>query len=117
MSYEGFEEHICAKGHQFDTSPSAWFDDYDAPKCPYCFSPTKFCNSVDQTNGPSQGEIDEEGWKSILITPEVSQKCNLGHFHVLSQAVYRIPTKEEMEQYRMYFDEETGDLLTNEDPK
>jgi hypothetical protein len=47
MSYEGFEEYLCKKGHYFtqdcmDDSPS---------DCPYCFSPAVHYHAVDCTNG------------------------------------------------------------------
>lgn len=52
MSYEGYEELLCAKGHHhehdcYDTRPLA---------CPHCGSPWTHQHAVDETNG-----FQEEG--------------------------------------------------------
>ena len=106
MSYEGYEEHICKNGHYFTSDPF-YFD--DVPNCPYCKVPAAWTNSVDQTNYYSQGEIGEEVLaKHFLVEPEVVETCNLGYMHTIKQAVYRIPTHEEVQPLRKYYDEETG---------
>jgi len=108
MSFEGYYEAICNNGHRY-TFDCYEIEDYldENPKCD-CGSHCVFCNMVDTTNGPADGKISEEGWKSILISPEESQTCNLGHIHVTSRAVYGIPTKKEMEKFRVYYDDEYG---------
>ena len=57
MSYEGYSEYICEKGHYLS------YDAYeDSPEsCPICKFKMKYTHSVDQTNGYGENEkyIDE----------------------------------------------------------
>lgn len=52
MSYEGFVEFICEKGHY------STYDAYeeDSDKCRHCGSKMKYRHSVDQTNGYGENE-------------------------------------------------------------
>lgn len=54
MSYEGYVEKLCEKGHLSS------FDVYEgeAETCPRCGTPWAFTHSVDQTNGI---EEDDDG--------------------------------------------------------
>lgn len=104
MSYEGFEQHICANGHHFNTGPTYSFDDDDKPICLICNAKSIFCNCVDDTNCENLGVILEKDWKKLLLTPEESKICNLGHLHVVKEATYRVPSKEELEKLRSYHD-------------
>ena len=105
MSYEGFEQHLCKNGHYYCCEPSGYY--CDTTNCPDCGEESAFCNSVDQTNGPSQGElIFPNDFEQLKIKGAVIETCiHCGHTKVISQNVYRIPTKEEMEPYRHYYDE------------
>lgn len=51
MSYEGYEEFICEKGH-YHTS-DALYESYveQTKNCPQCGGKMEWWNSVDQTNG------------------------------------------------------------------
>lgn len=106
MSYEGYEQHICKNGHYYVSEPSGYYS--DTPACPYCDAESAFCNSVDQTNGPSQGKLNyPEDFMHLLLAPAVADTCeHCGHTKLISETVYRIPTSEEMKPYRHYFDEE-----------
>ena len=89
MSYEGYEQHICAKGHRFDTDCGHMFD-HREDKC-HCGAKSVFCNSVDDTNCISFGIIPESEWEKLQLTPAKQQTCNLGHVHVVEEATYRVP--------------------------
>lgn len=52
MSYEGFYEWLCAKGHY--TATDAYQDDPE--KCPRCSANIVWRHSVDQTNGEIEGD-------------------------------------------------------------
>lgn len=55
MSYEGYTEFLCDRGHYF------CFDVYnmpETPKCVVCTENVRFCHSVDVTNGYDESHID-----------------------------------------------------------
>jgi len=47
MSYEGYSEYLCEKGHYFNCDIYA----DERKKCPQCKSKLAYCHAVDQTNG------------------------------------------------------------------
>lgn len=105
MSYEGYLEVLCENGHLNIHNENAGLDydergpfvNYSNIKCPDCKSIAAFVNCVDATNGPPQGAIDFDLFE---ISPQKVEKCNLGHFHIIKPAVYRIPTKDEAQAIR-----------------
>lgn len=104
MSYEGFEQHICANGHYFTCEESfgGYFGE-DGSSCPVCKASSAWCNGVDQTNGSSEGEIKYDDLiKNFQIKEEVVETCNLGHKHLKEPILFRIPTREEAEPFRRY---------------
>lgn len=100
MSFEGFYQCFCKNGHliQFDV-----YDDDSSP-CPVCGTEFALKILVDDTNGEQSGVISKTALKSLVISPEVKQLCNLGHWHVVNQAVYRIPSPEELQSLRSFGD-------------
>lgn len=106
MSYEGYEQHLCKKGHLFcvDAMVFIGLDEEDVQKCPYCSESSVFFNSVDETNGEQWGVITEDAWETLLLTPEIRKTCNLGCEHIIEQAIYRKPRKQELESLRHYYD-------------
>lgn len=68
MSYEGYEEYLCEKGHYlaidcYSETPS---------ECPRCEAPIKWWHPVDQTNGYVEdnpgtypAETDEVGYEDV----------------------------------------------------
>ena len=97
MSYEGYEQHLCANGHLFTLDAH----DPSERKC-YCGAESVWENDVDQTNCESYGYIDME---QFLIEPAKYQKCNLGHSHLISKEVYRIPSESERKKARTWRDD------------
>jgi hypothetical protein len=100
MSYEGYEQCLCANGHYYCGDDIMFEGD---PPCPHCQAPCAWTNEVDETNGPPQGLID---MGALVVEAEVLEVCSLGHQHVTRQAVYRIPSEEEKQHLRQYFDED-----------
>lgn len=49
MSYEGFTEYLCEKGHYF--ARDVYSNSLDEKPCPACGSQWAYTHSVDQTNG------------------------------------------------------------------
>jgi len=84
MSYEGYQQCLCAKGHYraFDA-----FFELEESKCS-CGAPIVFVHQVDQTN--------DEG---VALTfecdkPAVTETCPCcGNVKVLEEETFKIPTK------------------------
>lgn len=90
MSYEGYTQYLCAKGH-YNVRDS--FDDED--HCSFCGGKYVWHNAVDQTNdNPPEFPMDK-----LLVTPaETCDKC--GCKAIDKPAIYRKPTALEVEEYR-----------------
>lgn len=102
MSYEGYEQCICKNGHYYERD--CWAED---AVCGTCKEESAWYNPVDQTNGPSQGEIPYETLKEkFLVKTAVVQVCNLNHEHQIEPAIFRIPTRREVEPLRVYHKED-----------
>ena len=102
MSYIGYEQCICKSGHYWERD--ALDATYDDPPC-YCGAEVAWYNCVDCTNINDDGLIPRDVLeKRFLLTPEVVETCSLGYQHVVSSAVYRVPTEEETESLRVYTD-------------
>jgi hypothetical protein len=97
MSFEGYAQCICANGHYFTDNADA----YNPPHgCP-CKAPTMWENVVDDTNCDSYGKIPLELLeKEYLISPAIYEKCNLGHTHEISSAIFQIPIEEDTDKMR-----------------
>ncbi len=114
MSYEGYIQCICKNGHRFNAPEdfSIRFgssnEDVENTKsiCPYCNARAALENSVDQTNGSEYGYIHDREWNTFLLEPEEKKICDCGFEHVMKHAVYRIPTKKEIQRSRTFRDED-----------
>ncbi|AXH72485.1 MAG: oxygen-sensitive ribonucleoside-triphosphate reductase [Caudoviricetes sp.] len=82
MSYSGYYEYICEKGHYF--SRDCW--DSEPDKCPHCRGKIEYRHSVDQTNGYGENEkyldevevtTDEEKDK-FLYSDQSAPKTQIG---------------------------------------
>lgn len=99
MSYEGYSQVICKNGHL-----SSIPEDYGMnlnPKC-HCGQKWAWWNHVNQTNCDDVGIIPDSVMDTFIVTPEKTETCSLGHAHIVSEAVYRIPSEEEQEKARHY---------------
>lgn len=79
MSFEGYYRRLCASGHQ--SVMDVW-DEIEQCRCGAAFVWSRL---VDETNG--------EGYDPPLdvATEAITERCNLGHDHVLVEATYRKP--------------------------
>lgn len=94
MSYEGYYQAVCEKGHRFD------MDVYHEARCE-CGAKAAFVNSVDDTNCDSYGIVRPEGWEHFLIEAERTETCSCcNHTKVVALARYRIPTESEINGFR-----------------
>jgi hypothetical protein len=99
MSYEGYYQAICQNGH-YQCIP----ENYGGPHspCMICKSDWAWLNPVDQTNYLDWGMIPDQQLNTLLVQPEKWETCNLGHYHLISPAIYRVPTPEETQDMRHY---------------
>ena len=104
MSYEGYTQFLCPVGHRW-TEPEN-YGEGPVPRCPHCNVAPAWQNSVDDTNVDAYGIIPEPIWKTLEISPEVAQTCNLGHSHITVPARYRRPTDEELPKLKHRWDSE-----------
>ena len=92
MSYEGYEQFLCAKGHY-------WCEDcHDDPGvCDECGGPAIWCNSVDVTNGSYETINGEErridGHVELEVDVEaMTNTCHCcGHVKTIKEERYKIP--------------------------
>ena len=98
MSYEGYTQHLCPSGHYFCLP-----EDYRDTVCPTCNASPTWSNAVDDTNCEGVGYIDME---SLLVSPAEIKTCDLGHEHIVKEAIYRIPSEEERHSLQTYLDED-----------
>lgn len=97
MSFEGYVQAICETGHYFEHD--AYCDDGDR-KC-HCGVKSAWTNLVDDTNCDAFGEIAFSVLEEKLqIEPERVEKCSLGHMHCVAEAIFRIPSEEEVVMMR-----------------
>lgn len=100
MSWEGYSQNFCKEGHYFVGSAG-----YDSePTHCSCGSEVAYCHIVDDTNCDQVGFIPDEVRATLLLEPEETAVCNLGHVHVTKMAVYKIPTREEARALEHYWD-------------
>lgn len=64
MSYEGYSQFLCKRGHAWDedcnqASPES--------KCPTCGEPFIWENMVDQTNGSYEGDKRIDGYVELKV--------------------------------------------------
>jgi hypothetical protein len=91
MSYEGYTQLLCSKGHLWHADCSA---DTEKEVCPTCKSPIVWSNSVDQTNCDEHGYIELE-----IDKPSVICKCNkCGIEHTVEPPTYKIPPPDAREK-------------------
>lgn len=100
MGYRGYSQNFCETGHFFESDEDPWDD---PPSCP-CGASIAISNKVHDTNCDAVNVIPPDVLKTLLVIPEKSETCNLGHEHVTGTAVYRIPSKEELRLLQHYWD-------------
>lgn len=105
MSFEGFEQHICASGHLYEVECAYMFGD-DPDGCLLCGQHSVWRNIVDNTNGNAVGFIPDHQF--TVLTPRVTEICNLRHEHTMAEPTYKVPTEAETAKMRHYWDDVKG---------
>ena len=108
MSYEGYQQCICERGHYYTVNSGNFLAGFATDEeyqkcfaCPHCSAPPVWENPVDETNCDAVGTIQIE---RFMIARARYETCNLGHTHLVEQPRYRVPTKEETKAARSYYD-------------
>ncbi|MCZ2224659.1 MAG: hypothetical protein LC122_13630 [Chitinophagales bacterium] len=109
MSYEGHEQHFCKNGHLFTEDDWMSRASINVPKCPYCQEESVICNPVDDTNFESYGIIPDFELAKLMISSSYECKCGCPVKHIVP-AVYRIPSRDEIEHMR-YYQPDDGELI------
>ncbi len=99
MSYEGYVQGICENGHLTHFQEPYIWGDSKPHACEVCEASIAWHNPVDQTNCDDFGIIPQSEFDKLLVEAEIVETCSLGHQHVTKQAVYRIPTDNELKRY------------------
>ena len=106
--YEGFCQAICMRGHYSVFPDNRMLE--EQTHCD-CGVPYAWWNFVDDTNCDQYGVIPNFVMDKFIIKPQVVEKCNLGHEHVTSRAVYRFPTEVETLQSRHWCEHVGGSVI------
>lgn len=91
MSYEGFTEFLCERGHH--VACDCW--DSDPSECQHCGAPIAWCHSVDETNGPDpQIPCTIPAPKRLIEQEDVWHKDHHGNIYATQRPRYE-PTSPE----------------------
>jgi len=95
MSYEGYTQVLCEKGHF--TSYDAYSDTSSNKewKCPVCKAKRAWYNLVDLTNGSFEGKKRIDGFVELEVdVPAQMCKCKeCGNEHMIVPPTFKIPKK------------------------
>lgn len=99
MSYEGYVEYLCSKGH-LSSLDVYFYDDLEHNCCQDCGEDFVFQHSVDQTNGIEYDE-DDKPLSGTIAYPfkEVSfediwHEDHHGNRYATKRLIFEIPKKE-----------------------
>lgn len=102
MSYEGYTQALCEKGHQYNVGQ---YQEDDG--CPYCGAKTAWSHEVDQTNGCYYDDEETENAKHQENCPACPLKLEVKeatvydecptcqHKKILSYQTYKRPDDRE----------------------
>jgi nucleoside-specific outer membrane channel protein Tsx len=94
MSFEGYYQVICEKGHTYNKNVYE-VHDWAEEKCVFCKSKIAWFNTVDLTNGSFIGSKRIDGYIELKIDKPTKEceceKC--GNIHTTEPATYKIPKK------------------------
>ena len=119
MSYEGYVQRICEKGH-YSTADA--FEEYgyvpgyeeeDLPRC-HCGAKIVWRNSVNETNCEGFGYIDMAPF--LIKEAQTSTCAHCGHTSIVSKEKYRVPTEDETKAAQTYRREDGKVVLLSEYP-
>jgi len=97
MSYEGYTQLLCAKGHQ--DCVDCYEDEPKTCRKKGCKEPIVWRNSVDVTNGSYDGKKRIDGYIELKKNPVKKCKCDkCGNEHFAKEITYKIPAKRKERQ-------------------
>ena len=89
MSWEGYMQCLCKKGHYWSAGCEQWDEQPEDAKCSICKEKVVWHNIVDETNGSHYKGKRIDGYiKLKLFKQRVCNKCGC----ILEQ-IYKIPKK------------------------
>jgi len=74
MSYEGYSQFLCKKGHYW--TEDCYLADKENCKCPICFGSVDWENQVNITNGSFEDGERIDGFVELKIKSEISGQCS-----------------------------------------
>jgi len=74
MSYEGYVQIMCKKGHQWQKDCYD-FESMDAERCPHCRSKAVWYNCVDLTNGSFEDGKRIDGYVELKVRKKKVCRC------------------------------------------
>ncbi len=97
MSWEGYQQNLCANGHLYESDV---YNTDDNTPC-HCGAACVWWNLVDITNGSFDVDIDGnetteriDGYVELTqLTPAENCTCHCGHKHNKTLATYQIPAE------------------------
>lgn len=100
MSYEGYDQYLCANGHlrTFDAFELMEYDENgpftNEPKKCSCGAPFVFHHGVNETNGQIEGCPETFSYPFEVATPDEYSTCECcGMKRLVKEVTYKIPTK------------------------
>ncbi|MFA5395261.1 MAG: hypothetical protein WC346_04505 [Methanogenium sp.] len=97
MSYEGYSQFLCKKGHYWvvDSSNLEWLETKEYPKCPICKKSHVWENEVNLTNGSFNYDGKRiDGFRKLKLKKKNLMKCKCcGREQICKCSEYQIPKK------------------------
>ena len=91
MSYEGYSQFWCKKGHYWTVDCNLLMYKSEKEKCPICNEEEVFENMVNTTNGSFDDGKRIDGFIQPKVIKEEKLICKCGNEHICSCSVYKIP--------------------------
>ena len=99
MSYEGYSQLLCKKGHTWNVDcneiPNLLYEEPRDVKCPKCGEKSIWENQVNVTNGSWEDEERIDGYVELEIKSETSGVCSAcGEKHICN-VTYKVPSSKQ----------------------
>lgn len=95
MSYEGYSQFLCKKGHYWTVDcnelPQLMWDEPKNQKCPFCKGNAVWENMVNTTNGSFEDGERIDGYIDLKIKQKISGICSCCGKEHICEITYCIP--------------------------
>ena len=101
MSYEGYSQFMCKKGHYWKVDCNIENEITKDSKCPICKEPAVFRNMVDVTNGSFDDETGErvDNYIELKVKKKISGVCSAcGEEHICEITCHKPKKQKEDEE-------------------